>query len=236
MSIGGNHLIHILRRNMDIKILMFNNRIYGLTKGQYSPTSELGKKTKSTPMGSLDHPFNPLSLALGSGATFVARTLDREIKHLGEIVRKCNDHRGTSFVDIYQNCNIFNDGAFFDLTDKETKAETQLILENGQPMLFGADQSKGIRLDGSKLESVDIGNDYSVDDILVHDESNKSLAFYLSEITLDPDLPTPIGVLYKEDKPTYDDMMIEQINQAIKTKGQGDLKELLNTGHTWKVS
>ena len=236
MSIGGNHLIHILRRNMDIKILMFNNRIYGLTKGQYSPTSELGKKTKSTPMGSLDHPFNPLSLALGSGATFVARTLDREVKHLGEIVRKCNDHRGTSFVDIYQNCNIFNDGAFFDLTDKETKAETQLILENGQPMLFGADQSKGIRLDGSKLESVNIGNDYSVDDILVHDESNKSLAFYLSEITLDPDLPTPIGVLYKEDKPTYDDMMIEQINQAIKTKGQGDLKELLNTGHTWKVS
>ena len=236
MSIGGNHLIHILRRNMDIKILMFNNRIYGLTKGQYSPTSELGKKTKSTPMGSLDHPFNPLSLALGSGATFVARTLDREVKHLGEIVRKCNDHRGTSFVDIYQNCNIFNDGAFFDLTDKETKAETQLILENGQPMLFGADRSKGIRLDGSKLESVDIGNDYSVDDILVHDESNKSLAFYLSEITLDPDLPTPIGVLYKEDKPTYDDMMIEQINQAIKTKGQGDLKELLNTGHTWKVS
>ena len=236
MSIGGNHLIHILRRNMDIKILMFNNRIYGLTKGQYSPTSELGKKTKSTPMGSLDHPFNPLSLALGSGATFVARTLDREVKHLGEIVKKCNDHRGTSFVDIYQNCNIFNDGAFFDLTDKETKAETQLILENGQPMLFGADRSKGIRLDGSKLESIDIGNDYSVDDILVHDESNKSLAFYLSEITLDPDLPTPIGVLYKEDKPTYDDMMIEQINQAIKTKGQGDLKELLNTGHTWKVS
>ena len=236
MSIGGNHLIHILRRNMDIKILMFNNRIYGLTKGQYSPTSELGKKTKSTPMGSLDHPFNPLSLALGSGATFVARTLDREVKHLGEIVRKCNDHRGTSFVDIYQNCNIFNDGAFFDLTDKETKAETQLILENGQPMLFGADQSKGIRLDGSKLESVNIGSDYSIDDMLIHDETNKSLAFYLSEITLDPDLPTPIGVLYKEDKPTYDDMMIEQINQAIKTKGQGDLKELLNTGHTWKVS
>ena len=235
MSIGGNHLIHILRRNMDIKILMFNNRIYGLTKGQYSPTSELGKKTKSTPMGSLDHPFNPLSLALGSGATFVARTLDRESKHLGEIVRKCNDHRGTSFVDIYQNCNIFNDGAFFDLTDKETKAETQLILEDGQPMLFGAEKSKGLRLDGSKLESVELGGSYSTDDILVHDEKNKSLAFYLSEITLDPNLPTPIGVLYKEDKPTYDDMMINQIDQAIKSKGQGDLKELLNTGHTWKV-
>ena len=235
MSIGGNHLIHILRRNMDIKILMFNNRIYGLTKGQYSPTSELGKKTKSTPMGSLDHPFNPLSLALGAGATFVARTLDREIKHLGEIVRKCNDHRGTSFVDIYQNCNIFNDGAFFDLTDKETKAETQLVLEDGQPMLFGTDKSKGLRLDGSKLEPVEIGSSYSVDDILVHDEKNKSLAFYLSEITLDPNLPTPIGVLYKENKPTYDDMMIDQIDQAIKSKGQGNLKELLNAGHTWEV-
>jgi len=236
MSIGGNHLIHILRRNMDIKILMFNNRIYGLTKGQYSPTSELGKKTKSTPMGSLDHPFNPLSLALGSGATFVARTLDRESKHLGEIVRKCNEHRGTSFVDIYQNCNIFNDGAFFDLTDKETKLDTRIILEHGQPMIYGTDNSKGLILDGSKLKSVEIGKDYSVDDLLVHDETNKSLAFYLSEITLDPNLPTPIGVLYKEDKPTYDDMMMEQMESALETKGKGNLKDLLHTGHTWKVS
>ncbi len=221
---------------MDIKILMFNNRIYGLTKGQYSPTSELGKKTKSTPMGSLDHPFNPLSLALGSGATFVARTLDRESKHLGEIVRKCNEHRGTSFVDIYQNCNIFNDGAFFDLTDKETKLDTRIILEHGQPMIYGADNSKGLILDGSKLKSVEIGKDYSVDDVLVHDETNKSLAFYLSEITLDPNLPTPIGVLYKEDKPTYDDMMMEQMESALESKGKGNLKDLLHTGHTWKVS
>ena len=236
MSIGGNHLIHILRRNMDIKILMFNNRIYGLTKGQYSPTSELGKKTKSTPHGSLDHPFNPLSLALGSGATFAARTLDREIKHLGEIVKRCNEHKGTSFVDIYQNCNIYNDGAFFDLTDKETKAETQLVLEHGQPMVYGAEQSKGLRLNGSQLESVTLGKDFSIDDILVHDESNKSLAFYLSEITLDPKLPTPIGVLYKEDKPTYDEMMKDQIKEATKSKGQGDLNELLNMGHTWEVS
>ena len=235
MSIGGNHLIHILRRNMDIKILMFNNRIYGLTKGQYSPTSELGKKTKSTPLGSLDHPFNPLSLALGSGATFAARTLDREIKHLGEIVKKCNEHKGTSFVDIYQNCNIYNDGAFFDLTDKETKAETQLVLEHGEPMVYGVDQSKGLRLNGSRLESVTLGKDFSLDDILVHDESNKSLAFYLSEITLDPKLPTPIGVLYKENKPTYNEMMLDQISEAIKSKGQGDVNDLLNTGHTWKV-
>ena len=236
MSIGGNHLIHILRRNMDIKILMFNNRIYGLTKGQYSPTSELGKKSKSTPMGSLDHPFNPLSLALGSGATFVARTLDRESRHLGEIVRKCNAHRGTSFVDIYQNCNIFNDGAFSDLTDRETKADTLVILEDGKPMIYGSDKTKGLRLNGSYLESIDIDGDYSIDDVLVHDESNKSLAFYLSEITLDPKLPTPIGVLYKEDKPTYDDMMISQIEQAIEEKGKGDLNKLLNMGQTWEVS
>ena len=236
LSIGGNHFMHALRRNMDINILLFNNRIYGLTKGQYSPTSELGKKTKSTPMGSLDHPFNPLSLALGSGATFAARTLDRESKHLGEIVRKCNSHRGTSFVDIYQNCNIFNDGAFSDLTDRETKADTLLVLEHGEPMLFGADKTKGIILDGSKLKSVELGKDYSADDILIHDQSNKSLAFYLSEITLDPNLPTPIGVLYKEDKPTYDDMMVDQIESAIKAKGKGDLKDLLNTGHTWEVS
>ena len=236
MSIGGNHLIHILRRNMDIKILMFNNRIYGLTKGQYSPTSELGKKSKSTPMGSLDHPFNPLSLALGSGATFVARTLDRESKHLGEIVRKCNAHKGTSFVDIYQNCNIFNDGAFSDLTDRETKADTLVVLEDGQPMIYGSDKTKGLRLNGTYLESIDITGDYSIDDVLVHDQSNKSLAFYLSEITLDPKLPTPIGVLYKEDKPTYDDMMISQIEQAIEEKGKGDINKLLNMGQTWEVS
>jgi 2-oxoglutarate ferredoxin oxidoreductase subunit beta len=236
MSIGGNHLVHILRRNIDLNILMFNNRIYGLTKGQYSPTSELGKKTKSTPMGSLDHPFNPLSLALGAGATFVARSLDRESKHLGELVKKCNEHRGTSFVDIYQNCNIFNDGAFSDMSDKETKLDSRIILENGEPMLFGLNKSKGLRMDGSKIVAVDIGDDFSIDDILVHDEGNKSLAFYLSEITLDPYLPTPIGVLYKEDKPTYNDMMIAQIDEAIKTKGKGDLKSLLYSGHTWEVS
>ena len=236
MSIGGNHLIHILRRNMDISILMFNNRIYGLTKGQYSPTSELGKKTKSTPMGSLDHPFNPLSLALGSGATLVARTLDRETKHLCNIVRECNSHKGTSFVDIYQNCNIFNDGAFADLTDKETKADTLLFLDNNQPMVYGKEKNKGIKLNGSKLESVTLNESNTLDDILVHDESNKSLAFYLSEITMDPTLPTPIGVLYREDKPTYNDMMVAQISDAIESKGTGKLEDLLNAGHTWEVS
>jgi len=155
---------------------------------------------------------------------------------LGEIIKRCNEHKGTSFVDIYQNCNIYNDGAFFDLTDKETKAETQLILKDGQPMVYGVDQSKGMRLNGSKLESVILGKDFSIDDILVHDESNKSLAFYLSEITLDPNLPTPIGVLYKKDKPTYNEMMVDQMSEAAKSKGKGDLNELLKMGHTWEVS
>ena len=235
-SIGGNHLIHILRRNMNINIMMFNNRIYGLTKGQYSPTSELGKKTKSTPMGSLDHPFNPLSLALGAGATFVARSLDRESKHLGQMLRECNSHLGTSFIDIYQNCNIFNDGAFLDLTSRDTRHDALIFLEEGQPMLFGKTKDKGLRLNGSKLEAINLEKDFSVDDVLVHDPSNKSLSFYLSEITLIPELPTPVGVLYKEDKPTYDAMMVAQIDQAIEENGKGDLDKLLNSGQTWKVS
>jgi len=235
-SIGGNHLIHILRRNLDINILMFNNRIYGLTKGQYSPTSELGKKTKSTPMGSPDYPFNPLSLALGAGATFVGRSLDRESKHLGELIKSCNDHKGTSFIDIYQNCNIFNDGAFSDLTDREKKDDTLISLVNGQPMLYGKDKNKGLRLNGSRIESVEIDKDFTIDDVLIHDTSNKSLAFHLSEITLDPNLPTPIGVLYQEDKLTYDEMITAQIDKAIADKGEGDLDALLHMGQTWEVS
>ena len=235
-SIGGNHLIHILRRNLNINIMMFNNRIYGLTKGQYSPTSELGKKTKSTPMGSLDHPFNPLSLALGAGATFVARSLDRESKHLGQMLRECNGHKGTSFIDIYQNCNIFNDGAFSDLTNRETRHDALIFLDDGQPMLFGKRKDKGLILDGSTIKVVSLEEGFSADDVLVHDPSNKSLSFYLSEITLIPELPTPVGVLYKEDKLTYDEMMVAQINQAIEQKGKGNLDELLNSGQTWKVS
>tara|TARA_B100000029_G_C17558562_1_gene952516 strand:+ start:925 stop:1944 length:1020 start_codon:yes stop_codon:yes gene_type:complete len=236
MSIGGNHLIHILRRNIDVNILMFNNRIYGLTKGQYSPTSELGKKTKSTPMGSLDHPFNPLSLALGSGATFIARTIDREIKHMAEIVKECNAHNGSSFIDIYQNCNIFNDGAFSELTDKETKKVTQLVLSDGQPMVFGNESELGIRHNGSNLEVVKIDSEFSVDDLMIHDVRNKSIAFELSEMTLNPDMPTPIGVLYKEDKDTYDSMMTAQIGSAKEQKGDQNIDDILNSGHTWKVS
>ena len=183
MSIGGNHLIHVLRRNIDLNILMFNNRIYGLTKGQYSPTSELGKVTKSTPMGSLDHPFNPPQLALGASGTFIARTIDRELKHMGAIIQAASNHEGTSFIEIYQNCNIFNDGAFSELTEKEIKAETQLVLVQGQPMIFGTSENKGLILEGSNFKVVTLGKNYSTDDILKHDMNDKNLAMLLSEIT-----------------------------------------------------
>ena len=236
MSIGGNHLIHILRRNFDIKILMFNNKIYGLTKGQYSPTSELGKVTKSTPMGSLDHPFNPSSLALGAGSTFVARTIDRELKHMSEIVRLSSEHRGASFVDIYQNCNIFNDGAFSDLTDKETKQETQLVLEHKQPMAFGKDNNKILKLEGSKFTVLNLEKGFSIDDATIHNYSDKNLAFLLSEMTTDGNLPTPLGVLYKEEKATYEDMMVDQIKLAREKTGKVDLQKIISGSNTWEVS
>ena len=228
MSIGGNHFIHVLRRNIDLNILLFNNRIYGLTKGQYSPTSEVGKKTVSTPMGSLDYPFNPPALALGSGGTFIARALDKEVKHLGEMVKESHAHKGTSFLEIYQNCNIFNDGAFSNLTDKDSKLSTRIILEDGQPMIFGTEKNLGIILDGFSLKVVDIGSKYSIDDLLVHNVKDRNLAILISEMTYDKDLPVPFGVFYKEDKMTYEDMMVEQINESIKRKGKPDLQSLVN--------
>ena len=236
MSIGGNHFIHILRRNVDLNILMFNNQIYGLTKGQYSPTSEIGKVTKSTPMGSLDYPFNPPQLALGANGTFIARTIDRDQKHLGSILKEANNHNGTSFIEIYQNCNIFNDGAFSELTEKETKANTQLVLEHGQPMTFGADDQKGLKLDGSNFIVVEIGDKYSKDDILVHNKFDRNLGMLLSGITYTPNLPVPLGILYQEQKPSYEQMLIDQIDESIKSKGKGDLqKTLLGTNH-WTVN
>ena len=235
MSIGGNHLIHVLRRNVDMNILMFNNRIYGLTKGQYSPTSELGKVTKSTPMGSLDYPFNPPQLALGASGTFIARTIDRELKHMSTILQAANNHCGTSFVEIYQNCNIFNDGAFADISDKKTKAENQLVLEHGKPMIFGADNDKGLILDGSNFKVVKLGKNYSPNDILIHNMENKNLAMMLSEITYIPELPVPIGILYQENKPTYENMMAEQIREAVKTKGNGDLEQIILGNNSWDV-
>jgi len=186
-------------------------------------------------MGSLDYPFNPPQLALGASGTFIARAIDREQKHMGPILVEASRHRGTSFVEIYQNCNIFNDGAFSDLTEKETKAETQLILEDGQPMLFGVGKSKGLILEGSKFKVVELGSKYSTDDILVHDKEDKNLAMLLSEITYDPELPVPIGILYQEEKPTYETMMTDQIKESVKTKGKGDLDALFFGTNSWIV-
>ena len=235
MSIGGNHLIHILRRNIDVNILLFNNRIYGLTKGQYSPTSELGKVTSSTPMGSLDYPFNPPSLALGAQGTFVARAIDTEQKHLAEVLKMAHEHKGTSFIEIYQNCNIFNDGAFSELTNKESKIDTQLVLENSKPMTFGENNNKGIILDGSKLKVVQINGKYSIDDILVHNQNNKNLGMLLSEMTYDSNLPTPIGIIYQEEKETYNSLMEKQISESKSKNPNPSVDELLHSGNTWEV-
>jgi len=235
MSIGGNHLIHILRRNLDINILLFNNEVYGLTKGQYSPTSAQGHISKSTPLGSVDYPFNPPQLALGAGGTFIARGIDREQKHLQNLLKEAHQHSGTSFVEIYQNCWVFNDGAFANLTDKEIKMESQLILEQGKPMIFGKENKKGMRLSEAKLEIVEIGETSSIDDILVHDESNKIQGLLLSELTHKDGFPTPIGVIYREDKPTYENLLYNQMDKAVNLQGEGNLDTLFLNGHTWKV-
>ena len=235
-SIGGNHIIHLMRRNIDLNIMLFNNRIYGLTKGQYSPTSERGKVTYSTPMGSLDHPFNPSKLVLGAEAGFVAKTIDRELKHLQEMIRRANAYNGASFIEIYQNCNIFNDGAFSELTDKETKSEKLLRLEDGQPMIFGPTDNKGIYLDGTNPKVVDIGKKYSVDDILVHNEKDEFIADMLSNFTSNDVFPEPIGVLYCKERATYDGLMEEQMEEAQKKdKSKKTLNDLLNAGDTWEV-
>lgn len=235
LSIGGNHTIHLLRRNLDINVLLFNNRIYGLTKGQYSPTSEVGKITKSTPLGSLDRPFNPVTLALGADATFVARTIDRETKHMQALIDRSHKHKGTSFLEIYQNCNIFNDGAFAPMTDKVTKSDTVIWLEDGQPMVFGAEKNKGIRLDGNKPTIVELNGKFSLDDVLVHNEKDFVIASMLANLTYQEDFPDPIGVLYAIDAPTYEDMATEQVNSSIKNRGAGSIQELLNSGQTWEV-
>ena len=235
LSIGGNHTIHLLRRNLDLNVMFFNNRIYGLTKGQYSPTSEVGKITKSTPMGSLDRPFNPLTVALGAGATFVSRTIDKELKHMQSMIKRSHAHKGTSFMEIYQNCNIFNDGAFLAQTDRDQKAETVLILENGQPMIFGKEKDKGVRLDGNKPVIVNIGDKWSIDDVLVHDESDYVIASLLSNMSYQTDFPDPIGVLYAVESETYEETMVAQINEAIKKKPNGNVQDIINAGDTWVV-
>jgi 2-oxoglutarate ferredoxin oxidoreductase subunit beta len=233
LSIGGNHLLHILRRNVDVNILLFNNRIYGLTKGQYSPTSEFGKVTKSTPFGSIDHPLHPITVALGAEGTFVARSVDVEAKHLQDIIRRAHAHRGTSFVEILQNCNIFNDGAFTDLTDKDTKAEHTVVLEHDRPLVFGKNRDKGIRMNGHSLEVVRLGSSVTEADLIVHDERNDALAFLLSSMQ-PPKFPTPIGVFRAVERETYDAAINAQIQTASAGHG-GDLDELFGRGDVWEV-
>ncbi|MCP9957801.1 2-oxoacid:ferredoxin oxidoreductase subunit beta [Streptomyces sudanensis] len=239
LSIGGNHLIHALRRNVNLKILLFNNRIYGLTKGQYSPTSEVGKVTKSTPMGSLDAPFNPVSLALGAEATFVARTVDSDRRHLTEALRQAADHPGTALVEIYQNCNIFNDGAFDALKDKERAQDAVIRLEHGRPIRFGPDGSKGVVRDPATgdLEVVAVTPENEAR-VLVHDAhaASPTTAFALSRLA-DPDTlhHTPIGVLRSVRRPVYDTLMAEQLDTAVEQRGKGDLAALLAGGDTWTV-
>ncbi len=235
LSIGGNHLIHILRRNVDVNILLFNNRIYGLTKGQYSPTSEAGKITKSTPDGSVDNPFRPLALALGADATFVARSIDVEAKHLQETLRQAHAHRGAAFVEILQNCNIFNDGAFANLTDRDVKADNQLVLEHGKPMIFGKARDKGIRMNGLRAEVVQLGNGITEADLLVHDRHDPVIAYLLARMT-PPEFPTPIGVIYEAERPVYEDGVHAQIAAARSRPGAANLNKLLRSGDVWTVS
>jgi 2-oxoglutarate ferredoxin oxidoreductase subunit beta len=240
LSIGGNHTIHLLRRNFDINILLFNNQIYGLTKGQYSPTSETRKVTKSTPFGSLDHPFNPLALAMGADATFIGRTMDRDPKHLQQMLTRAHQHKGASFLEIYQNCNIFNDGAFEIFTEKSSKAEETLFLEQGKPLVFGAQQNKGIRLDGFKPIVVDVGNGTSADDLWIHDEKDfykaQILVRMFDDTRMEGHLPRPFGVFYQNERLTYEDTMALQIDEVISSRGKGDLDKLLRGNETWTIA
>ena len=238
LSIGGNHTIHMLRRNVGIKVLMFNNRIYGLTKGQYSPTSEFGKKTKSTPYGSPDRPFHPLSLALGADATFVARSVDVFQPHLKATVKRAAAHKGAAFIEILQNCNIFNDGAWESVVEKEVRDDHIIALEHGQPLLFGKNKDKGIRRNGLELEVVPLGNGIAEKDLIVHDEKNENpaYAFLLSRMDSTPGFPTPIGVLRAvEGGVRYEDRIAEQIREVTAKRGKGDLAKLLQQGDTWEV-
>lgn len=239
LSIGGNHTIHMLRRNVGLKVLLFNNRIYGLTKGQYSPTSEIGKKAKSTPYGSLDRPFNPISLAIGAEATFVARSVDVFQGHLKETLKHAAAHKGSAFVEILQNCNIFNDGAWFSLTEKEARSEHVLQLEHGKPMIYGKNRDKGIRRTASgDLEAVTLGNGLTEADLLVHDahHPDAAYAFQLAQIERREGFPTPIGVLRSwPDVPRYEDVVNAQVSDVIAKRGHGDLTKLLRGGDTWRV-
>lgn len=237
LSIGGNHFMHALRRNLDINYILFNNRIYGLTKGQYSPTSVFGQRTKSTPMGVIDYPVNPLSLAIASEATFVARSIDIDVKHLGTMVEAAAKHTGVSFLEVYQNCNIFNDGAFDYFAERSVRPDKVLYLEDGKPMLFGKDRKKGIRMNGAHPEVVTIGeNGITEADILVHNINlqDPSVAFMLARME-QPDFPQPVGIFRAVERTSYDQLMADQIETAIAKSGPGSLEKLIYTGDMWTV-
>jgi 2-oxoglutarate ferredoxin oxidoreductase subunit beta len=237
LSIGGNHFMHVLRRNLDINYILFNNRIYGLTKGQYSPTSVFGQRTKSTPMGVIDYPVNPLSLAIASEATFVARSIDIDVKHLGAMVEAAARHTGVSFLEVYQNCNIFNDHAFDYFTERSVRQDKVLYLEHGKPMIFGKDRNLGIRMKGAHPEVVTIGEDGITEtDILVHNINleDPSVAFMLARME-QPDFPQPVGIFRAVERPSYDQMLAEQIETAIAKSGPGMLEKLIYSGDMWTV-
>ena len=238
-SIGGNHFIHLMRKNFDVNYLVFNNQIYSLTKGQYSPTSERGKITKSSPYGSIEEPFNPSQLALGAKASFVSRTLDREPKHMQSILKRAHAHKGTSFVEVYQNCPVFNDGTFFPFSDKETKKEQSLFLEDGKPLIFGNNEDKGIRLDGLTPVVIDFkGNGFSPDDLWIHDEKDKTKANLISrffDTEFKEIFPRPFGVIYADQRPVYEEDMLLQIEEVKTKKGKISLNAILSGDKTWNI-
>jgi len=234
-SIGGNHMIHALRRNIDLNIILFNNRIYGLTKGQYSPTSLLGKKTKSSPWGSVDRPFNPSAIAQGANATFIARAIDVDAKNLQSVITRAQEHEGASFIEVYQNCVIFNDGEFSEVENKATRKDHALFVKHGEPMIFGNNEEKGIVMKDSRPHTVLLGDNWTEDDLLVHDETNPIITNLLLEMTFDPSTPTPFGVLRAVDEPTYDELLHDQIAAVKETKGEGELDTLFYSGDVWEV-
>jgi len=237
LSIGGNHLMHLFRRNLNINVVLFNNQIYGLTKGQFSPTSPVGKVTKSTPYGSLSNPFNPVTMAISASASFVARTIDRDTKHMAEIFRRAVEHTGCSFVEVYQNCNIFNDGIYKHLTDSETKLDNVLYLEDGQPLIYGKEKDKGLQLNGFNFEKKEIQSENDVSGLHVHDENdpNPGYAFLLSKLSDTKGFPAPVGVFRKVESTPYEIKFHDQIRMVTEQKGKGDLKKLFLTSDTWKV-
>ena len=235
MSIGGNHFIHSARRNIDINVLLFNNEIYSLTKGQYSPTSQPGQKTKSSPLGVIDDPFNPMALALGSGAAFVARIFDNDIKLMREFMQRASEHKGFAFLEVYSNCVIFNDGAFDGVKNKDTRRENSILVEHGKPMVFGNNNDKGIIIDGFTPKAVELNGKYSIDDLIVYDEKDPFLAKIIAEMTYAKDLPLPIGIILDNPRPSFDQKSTDQIENEVKKHGEFDLKEFLAGDNHWIV-